>query len=387
MKRYYMSLRKFVSPEIIFGNGARNLAGKYGHQFSAEKALVVTDKNLLKTGWVDDVLRTLHEQNIKYTLFSDVTPNPRAFEVMHGADLYLSEGCNVIYAVGGGSPMDCAKGIGIVSSNQKNILNFEGIDKIINPVPPLIFIPTTAGSSADVSQFCIINDIMEKVKISIVSKAIVPDVALIDPETTLTMSPYLTACTGMDALVHAIEAFVSTGSGPLTDLYALNAIELLSENLIDLIHDPDNPSLREKIMLASMQAGLAFSNAILGTVHAMAHSLGGFLDLPHGECNALLLEHVIDYNFDSVPDRYSIIANRMGSSINNASSSEIKEKLLNRIRSIKSGVGISSSLIKRGVKPEDLKQLASKAEKDACMLTNPKPATAEDLENIFGKAL
>ncbi len=306
---------------------------------------------------------------------------------MQGAEIYQQEGCDVIVAVGGGSPMDCAKGIGIVSSNHLDILQFEGVDKIQMPVPPLIFIPTTAGSSADVSQFCIVTNREELVKIAIVSKAVVPDVALIDPETTTTMDPYLTACTGVDALVHAIEAFVSTGSGALTDMYALEAIKLVRENLVLLLKDPGNMQLREQITLASMKAGLAFSNAILGAVHAMAHSLGGFLDLAHGECNAMLLDHVINYNFESAPERFKMVSEAMGVDTRGLKNKEVKAKLITSVSELKKDVGINQQLGEKGVNSADIAELSHKAIKDACMLTNPRKASKGDIEVVFEEAM
>ncbi len=382
-----LNLRKFVAPEVIFGAGARFLAGKYAQQFSASKVLIVSDQGVIDAGWLVNIKESLNDLGIPYYVFSNVTPNPRTTEVMEGADIYMQEGCDVIIAVGGGSPMDCAKGIGIVSSNHMNILKFEGVDKIQMPVPPLIFIPTTAGTSADVSQFCIISNQEERVKIAIVSKAIVPDVALIDPETTTTMDSYLTACTGVDALVHAIEAFVSTGSGVLTDTDAITAISLVQQNLSALLKNQDNTILREKIMLASMKAGLAFSNAILGAVHAMAHSLGGFLDLPHGECNAMLLEHVINFNFDHVPEKFIIIAEAMGVDIRGLNNKEIKKGLLSSVTNLKKDVGITSKLRQRGVKSSDIQVLTKKALKDACMLTNPRKGTQRDIEVIYEDAM
>ncbi|MDA3810281.1 MAG: iron-containing alcohol dehydrogenase [Spirochaetaceae bacterium] len=217
-----LKLRKFVAPEIIFGSGARKLAGKYASQYTARKALIVTDKGVISAGWLKDVEESLINAGVPFYTYSKISPNPRSDEVMEGATIYREHNCNIIISVGGGSPMDCAKGIGIVASNDQNILKFEGVDKIRFPVPPLIFIPTTAGTSTDVSQFCIINNRKERVKIAIVSKSVVPDITLIDPDTTMTMDPYLTACTGVDALVHAIEAYVSIGSGVLTDTYALD---------------------------------------------------------------------------------------------------------------------------------------------------------------------
>lgn len=382
-----LNLRKFVSPEIIFGSGSRHLAGKYAKQFGARKILLVTDPGVIKAGWVSDIQKSLENIAIPYTVYSNVSPNPRSIEVEEGAKKFRSEGCNVIVAIGGGSPMDCAKAIGIVVTNNKSILDFEGVDKIQIPIPPLVFIPTTAGTSADVSQFCIITNREERVKIAIVSKSVVPDVSLIDPDTTKTMDNYLTACTGVDALVHAIEAYVSTGSGPLTDNYAEEAISLVYHYLPQLLKEPDNNFLREKIMLASLKAGLAFSNAILGAVHAMAHSLGGYLDLAHGECNALLLEHVINYNFNSCRDKFIRIANIMEIDSRGLSDKEIKNKLIVTVMELKKKVGITEQLEKRGVKLTDIPQLSKKAVKDACMLTNPRKANEADVNTIYREAM
>ncbi|MGE4518008.1 MAG: alcohol dehydrogenase-like regulatory protein ErcA [Desulfobacteraceae bacterium] len=387
MLKSIRSLRKFIAPEIIFGNGSRMLAGQYCRNFHTKKALVVSDPGVIKAGWADEVIQSLAESRINYTLFSDISPNPREHEVMTGAETYLAQKCDSIVAVGGGSPMDCAKGIGIVAANQGHILDYQGIDKISNPLPPMIFIPTTAGTSADVSQFAIIADTYELVKIAIVSKIILPDVALIDPETTLTMDKYLTACTGMDALVHAIEAFVSKASSPLTDVHALEAVRILTENLPKVYSDPDNIKARNSVMFGSMEAGLAFSNAILGAVHAMSHSLGGLMDLAHGECNSMLLEHVINYNFNSLPHRFSIIAESMSIDTRGLSQDQIRKKMFSKIRELKNITGITNTLKDTGVKSSDIPVLASKALNDACIVTNPKKAVKRDIEIIYEEAM
>ena len=382
-----IGLRKFVAPEIVFGSGARLLAGRYAQQFSAKKVLLVSDRGVIEAGWLAETQRSLEEENIPYHIYSDISPNPRTFEVMQGADVYQSENCDVIIAVGGGSSMDAAKGIGIVSTNQKHILQFEGIDHIRIPAPPLIFIPTTAGTSADVSQFAIIANRDELVKIAIISKAIIPDVALIDPQTTLTMDSYLTACTGIDALVHAFEAFVSTGSGPLTDSYAIEAIKLINQNLPRIYKDPNNIELREKVMLGSMKAGLAFSNAILGAVHAMSHGLGGMLDLPHGECNAMLLENVVDFNFSHAVEKYKLIGEAMGVDFRGLGEKDVKKRLMSSISDLKNSVDISNTLAQKGVSSADIPVLAKKAIKDVCFLTNPRKATQRDIEVIYEEAM
>ena len=207
MNRSISELRKFVSPEIVFGAGCRHRVGHFVSAFGANKVLIVSDPGVQAAGWVTDIEESLQEQGIGYHVFTEVSPNPRVEEVMHGAEIYKMHNCTAIVAVGGGSPMDCAKAIGIVAAHGRSILEFEGVDTIRLPSPPLILIPTTAGTSADVSQFVIISNQQQRMKFSIVSKAVVPDVSLIDPETTLTMDPFLAACTGIDALVHAIEAF------------------------------------------------------------------------------------------------------------------------------------------------------------------------------------
>lgn len=381
------NLRKFVSPEIIFGAGARKTVGNFARTFGARKVLVVSDPGVVAAGWVEDVTQSLRIAGFEFEVFSAVSPNPRAEEVMAGAVFYEQHGCNVIVAVGGGSPMDCAKGIGIVTTHKRHILEFEGVDTIDVPIPPLIFIPTTAGTSADVSQFAIISDQAEKVKISIVSKAVVPDVALIDPETTVTMDRFLTACTGVDALVHAIEAFVSTGSGPLTDMHALDAIRLVSTNLVGLVNDPLDLKLREQVMLGSMKAGLAFSNAILGAVHAMSHSLGGFLDLPHGMCNAMLLEHVISFNYRSAEDKFKVIAETMGIDTRGLSSPQIHKRLQEYVIKLKRDVGLFEGLKASGVNLSDIPILSEKAIKDPCILTNPRKSSKRDVEVVYEEAL
>lgn len=382
-----IKIRKFMAPEIVFGDGALQLLGQYSANFGSSSVLIVTDRGVIQTGLVDQVAGLLDDADIDYSVFSKVSANPRDHEIMAGAEHYHQHGCDVIVAVGGGSPMDCAKGISIVTTNKKNILEFEGVDNVDIPGPPLICIPTTAGSSADVSQFAIINNPQDQVKIAIISKAVLPDVALIDPRTTLTMDSYLTVCTGIDALVHAIEAYVSTAKSPIMDIHAVQAIRLIKENLFGVLQEPDNIDLRENIMLASLEAGLAFSNASLGAVHAMAHSLGGALDLPHGECNALLLEHVMRFNYTQAPERYDHIGEMFGADLKNHTA-EVKCRLIaEAVGAFKEKAGILPGLASRGVKSADIAALAKKAMKDPCMVTNPRRPDVRDIEVLYEEAL
>ncbi len=388
MAQYDISeLRKFVAPEFVFGAGAAMLAGQYAANLSVKKALVVSGPLLCELGYPGRVVDSLRAEGVKSVVYNGITPNPRDSEVMEGAEFYRREECDAIVAVGGGSPMDCAKAIGVVCTNDQHVLEFEGVDKVRRPGPPLICIPTTAGSAADISQFCIINDVRRKVKIAIVSKIMVPDVALIDPLLTLSMDEKLTAHTGLDALTHAVEAFVSNASSAVTDLNALEAVRLVRRHLLRAIECPDDVEARTGMMLASTFAGLAFSNAILGAVHALAHSLGGLLDLPHGLCNAILLDHVIDYNFDSAPDKYRQLGNALGGSIPaNASSEEARAGTLAVFRELKRAAGVKDKLYELGMSAEDLPLLAENALADACMLTNPRQPTVSEVMGIYEKA-
>lgn len=382
-----LELRKFVAPEFVFGPGASELAAQYVQHLQARKVFVVTDKGVSDAGWTRVICDQLEQEGLPHVVFQDISPNPRAEECMEGAALYAREECDAILAVGGGSPMDCAKGIGIVHTNGSHVLEFEGVDRVPIPGPPLICIPTTSGTAADVSQFAIISDQQRKVKIAIVSKTMVPDVALIDPVLTTTMDKELTACTGLDALTHAVEAYVSNASSPITDLFALSAISRVFNFLEKAIQYPDDLEARSEMLQASLEAGLAFSNAILGAVHAMAHSLGGFLDLPHGACNAILLPYVMQYNMETCPGRFKSMAGAMGIDISSMSEQEAAQAAISAVERLKTSAGITLSLGELGVTSQVLDALAAKAMADPCMLTNPREASAEDIVHIYEQAL
>lgn len=383
LKQIELSLRKCVAPEFVFGLGARKLAGKYAKNLGVKHLLIVTDLGVRHFGWVQDVTDELEKENILYTIFDSVVPNPRDTSVDEGAKLYAQNECDGILAIGGGSPMDCAKGIGIVVANGNSILLYEGVDQIRFPLPPLICIPTTAGSSADVSQFAIINDIQRKVKIAIISKAIVPDISLIDPETTLSMDASLSIFTGLDALTHAFEAYVSNAHSGITDLYALEAIELLMTNLPKVAQNLENIEARSSVMMASLLAGLAFSNASLGVIHAMAHPLGGLLDLPHGLCNAILLDSAVAYNFPYATTRYQTIIERMGLTCK----AQTEDTLIKALIDFKASLGLTSKLSALGVREKDIASLSMMALKDACIVTNPKLPLQAEVEEIYAHAL
>jgi alcohol dehydrogenase len=380
-------LRKFVVPEFIFGVGARHKVGLYARNLNAKRVLVVTDPGVIAAGWLAELTTDLDEAGISHALFSQVTPNPRDHEVMAGVEFYRAAGCDVIVALGGGSVMDCAKGISVVIANGGDILDYEGVDAIPMPGPPLICIPTTAGTAADISQFAIINAVSRRTKVAIISKIVVPDVALVDPETTLTMSPSLTAFSGLDALTHAIEAYVSSASSPLSDVHALAAVRGVRTSLQQAVIQPDDLQAREQMMLASLQAGMAFSNASLGATHAMAHSLGGYLDLAHGECNALLLPAVVDFNFHASEDRFIQIGEAMGLEMKQGTPQEKLRRIMDDIHALRAAVGVEGGLSERGVSRAVVADLADHALNDSCIYTNPRRVTASDLRVIYAEAL
>lgn len=378
-------LRKFVVPEYVYGIGALNLIGRYAKNFGAKKTLVVTDPGVVQAGWLKKALDSLDAEHIPWAVFQGVTANPKDYEVACGVECYRENECDVIVAVGGGSPVDCAKAIGIASANGKDVLTFEGVDEVPMPDPPLICVPTT-GSSADVSQFAIIVDSLRKLKIAIISKTVVADVSLIDPETSTTMPAELTAYTGLDALVHAIEAYVSNASSPMTDINALAAMPLLAKNLIPAMEYPKNIEYRNNMMLGSLLAGMAFSNASLGLVHSMAHSLGGLLDSPHGLCTALLLDHVVDFNYQAEPERYDQIGLAMGLELSGFNADGRKKALLDRIGELRKSAGIDTTLGALGAAKHDIRQLSINAYNDPCSATNPRQASMREIEELYEKA-
>ena len=381
------NLRKFVAPEIVFGPGALQLAGRYARNLGASKVFLVSDQGVIQAGWTEAVIRSLEAASLKWALFTAVSPNPRAEEVMTGAERYDQEACDVILAVGGGSPMDCAKAIGIVHTNRRHVLEFEGVDRVDDPGPPLICIPTTAGTSSDVSQFTIVSNRFEKRKIAILSKSVVPDVALVDPEPTTTMDAYLTACTGMDALVHALEALVSNAGSEMTDLHAREAVRRIFRYLPDAVAHPRDIAARQQVMFGSLAAGLAFSNASLGAVHAMAHSLGGLFDLSHGECKSLLIDHVVRFNWPQASQRYSTLADSLGVSLEGLSTDAACETVIEALVGFKQRIGITSTLTDLHISEEDIPRLARLAVNDPCMATNPVAPTINDIETVYAHAL
>ncbi len=380
-------LRKFVVPEIVFGAGALEEVGHYAQAFGLNRPLVISDPGVVAAGWTPRVAHLLRAAGVLPTIFTALTPNPKDHEVMAGVEAFFAADCDGLVAVGGGSVLDTAKGIGIVAMNGGHILDYEGVDTVTVPMPPLIAIPTTAGSAADISQFAIITDTRRHAKIAIISKAIVPDVSLVDPLTLEPLPPALTAATGMDALAHAVEAYVSRANSPFTDLHALEAVRLLRDALPQAVANPHDMAARTHTMLASLHAGMAFSNASLGAVHALAHSLGGRRGLPHGECNALLLPAVVAFNFPAAAARYRQLATVLGIPLDGLDDMAAAQAMADALTSLRQNLGICGGLRQYGVQPDDIPHLAAIAAHDPCLITNPRPASVADIEDLYARLL
>ena len=380
------SLLKFEIPEIIYGLGALSQIGQCARRLGGERILLVTDSGLIAAGWVDESIKYLQEEDLQYVICDNVVTNPRDFQVEEGVELYRRKKCDVIVAVGGGSPIDTAKGIGILASNHGRIHEYEGANLVTQPIPPLVCVPSTAGTGADVSQFAVIANKRTKVKMTILSRAITPDLTLVDPRLLKTKPPELMAATGMDTLTHAIEAYVSSLSWPMTDPHAIHAIELVNEHLVNATQTKDMDAL-EGMSIACLEAGMAFSNAILGAVHALAHPLGGLYDIHHGLANSLLLPVVVRQNMEHALPKFAKIARAMGAETRERSIAEVAREVPRQIRDLIAKLGLPTRLSQVGVDAADIPRLAQMAEADICMLTNPHCYMKAEIESMYHEVL
>jgi alcohol dehydrogenase class IV len=382
-----MNISKFVAPEIIFGRGSLSQIGESVVRIGASKVFLVSDADVIKAGWVDLAVRYLRAAGLETVIFSSLTTNPKDCEVSEGARRYQESGCDGIVAVGGGSPTDVAKAIAILATNGGCLQDYEGINKIGRPLPPMVIAPSTAGAGSEVSQFTIIVDTARKLKMSIISKSLVPDIAIVDPELVQTMDVKLAAATGLDAFTHGIESYVSLAATPLTDIHALKAIELVSANLRRAVADRHDMEANSNMSMASLTAGLAFSNAILGATHAMTHQVDGLIDQHHGETNASILPHVMEFNLSACPERFRDIAIAMGEDVTGLSILAAAELAVAAVRRLIADIGLAKGLGDIGLTEEFIPLLSENAVKDACLVTNPRRASREDIAEIFRKCM
>lgn len=378
-----MSVNAFFMPSNnLIGAGSLAEAARQTGALGFRKALIVTDQPLVKIGFAERLSSLLKEHGVDSVVFSGVKPNPDVANVEDGLRMLRESGADCVVSLGGGSPHDCAKGIALVATNGGAIADYEGLDQSAKPQLPMIAINTTAGTASEMTRFTIITDTARHVKMAIVDKHVTPILSVNDPELMAGMPADLTAATGMDALTHAIEAYVSTASTPITDANAVQAVALIARHLPTAVTEPGNALAREQMAYAQFLAGMAFNNASLGYVHAMAHQLGGFYDLPHGVCNAVLLPHVQRFNQRAAKERLDEIGRILGA--NNAELAGVDP--IEAISKLARRVGIPARLRELGVKEEDFEVLARNAMKDVCGATNPVQPTLEEVIGIFRAA-
>jgi alcohol dehydrogenase class IV len=378
---------KYLVPEVVFGWGALSEAGFAARRLGAQRPFVVTDAGVVEAGWWTELAGHLAGADLVPTVWQGLTPNPKDHEVAVGAERYLESGCDVVIGLGGGSVIDAAKAIAVVASNGGQILDYEGVDKVTVAIPPTVMCPSTAGTGADVSQFAVITDTTRRLKATLIGRALVPDISLTDPRLLTTMPADLAAATGLDALTHGIEAYVSRAAAPLTDVHALHAIELICRWLRRTLTHPHDIDARIGMAQASLEAGLAFTNAILGATHAMSHQVGGLLDLPHGVVNGVLLPHVIRFNASSAPDRFVPVARAMGIDVAGLPAQAAAELAADAVGRLAADLGCPRGLAQLGVTDADVETLSVTTLGDACLSTNPRDASQADVAALFRAAL
>lgn len=375
-----MGILKFSVPEIFLGRDSMKYAGVCARRLGAKKIFFVSDPGLEKSGWVDVLFDILDHENLKWFYYSNISSNPRDWQIQEGAELYKKHGCDVVFALGGGSPMDAAKGIALVASNGGRVHDYEGANRIGKPLPPMVFMPSTASSGSDISQFTIITDMERQVKMSIISRTLVPNVSIIDPTFLSTKPRDLIIAAAVDALSHAVEAHVSKLAFPLTEVHSLRAIRLIMEYL-PLALESNSLEHLEQLSIAGTSAAMAFSNASLGLDHALAHTLGGVLDVLHGIIHPILLPSVMRYNLPQCTEKLAEI----GKVLNGGSLGSPRATALAGIETLETyfkTLGVTTKL--RHIVPDRsrLAQICEMATYDSCLLSNPREADGEDMMNL-----
>ncbi|NFL30058.1 iron-containing alcohol dehydrogenase [Clostridium butyricum] len=385
----HMRMYDYLVPSVNFmGANSVSVVGERCKILGGKKALIVTDKFLkdMEGGAVELTVKYLKEAGLDAVYYDGVEPNPKDVNVIEGLKIFKEENCDMIVTVGGGSSHDCGKGIGIAATHEGDLYDYAGIETLVNPLPPIVAVNTTAGTASELTRHCVLTNTKKKIKFVIVSWRNLPLVSINDPMLMVKKPAGLTAATGMDALTHAIEAYVSKDANPVTDASAIQAIKLISQNLRQAVALGENLEARENMAYASLLAGMAFNNANLGYVHAMAHQLGGLYDMAHGVANAMLLPHVERYNMISNPKKFADIAEFMGENISGLSVMEAAEKAINAMFRLSEDVGIPKSLKEMGVKQEDFEHMAELALLDGNAFSNPRKGNAKDIINIFKAA-
>lgn len=368
----------YLPTMVMFGRGVLEQLGAQARA-RGHRALVITDRGLVATGLVERVSGILRASGIEATVFAGVEPNPTVAQVEAGLSAGAGHNIDLVVSVGGGSAHDCAKMVALVAANGGRVHDYEGSDRAAGRGVPLIAVNTTSGTGADVSRFAVITDTERKVKMVIADRRLMPVLALNDPLTTLAMPRAVTMASGLDALTHSVEAYVSTLASDLTDMVALRSVELAAKHLVRAVEAGQDIEAREGMMLAALYGGLAINSALVGATHALAHALGALLDLPHGVCNGILLPHVCAANMPARKQRYDRLAAIMGSPDG--------RRLPRLLRVLGDRVGLPRGLGALGVAKSHIPALTERALADMTMSTNPRPLTGAEVTAIYERAL
>ena len=382
-------VNRFVLNEVsYFGPGAREVLPKEIARLGLHKAFVATDKDLIKFGVADKVLDVLRRADIPYEVFSEIKPNPTVSNVKAGVKAFADSGADFILAIGGGSSMDTAKAIGIITNNPEfaDVVSLEGVADTHHKSVPVIALPTTAGTAAEVTINYVITDEKNEKKMVCVDPNDIPAIPIVDAELMYTLPRGLTAATGMDALTHAIEGLITKGAWEMSDMFEIKAIDMINRYLPTAVNEPSNAEARNGMAVAQYIAGMAFSNVGLGAVHGMAHPLGAIFDIPHGVANALLLPIVMEFNMPAAIEKYGEIAKAMGVYKQGMTPDEAAQAAVDAVRELAVRVGIPQHLAELGIKEEDLPRLAEAAMADVCTPGNPRDVTYDDILALYKKA-
>ncbi|MBO5205357.1 MAG: lactaldehyde reductase [Prevotella sp.] len=383
-------VNRFILNEVsYFGAGARKQLPEVIGRMGLKKALVVTDKGLIKVGTARMVTDVLDEAGFPYEIYSEVKPNPTVTNVKQGVEAFKTSEADCIIAIGGGSAMDTAKGIGIVTNNPEfsDVVSLEGVAPTKHKSVPIVALPTTAGTGAEVTINYVIIDEERQAKMVCVDPNDIPAVAIVDPELMYSLPKSLTAATGMDALTHAIEGYITRGAWVMSDMYELQAIKMIAEHLPTAVEEPTNPVGREGMALAQYIAAQAFSNVGLGLVHGMAHPMGSLFDVPHGVANALLLPTIMEWNMPCCIEKYGVIARTMGVDTTGMTDKEAAQAACDAVKALAVRVGIPQHLSELGIKESDIEALAQQAIADVCTPGNPRDVTIDDIRELYKKVL
>ena len=389
MKKYF----EFYNPvKIIAGFKALSNLPFELKLLNVKSPMILTDLGVKKAGLLEKVLKSLYNTDIKPCDIIDKIPHDSSVETVNEiSESFRKSGCDSLIAIGGGSVIDTAKGVNIlVSLDDNDLKKYEGAEIIDRELKPLIVIPTTSGTGSEATYVAVISDPKNNIKLAFTSYFLLPKLALIDPEMTLTLPPKLTATTSMDALTHAIEAYTSTQNNPLSDAYSLTSTKLINENLLETIKDGNNRERRFNLALASLLAGISFSNSMVGIIHSIAHALGGVIKIPHGLANTIILPFGMEFNFDKAYKRYSEISRYLGIFLPEKSEKENARALIERIFELRENIekltGLSLNLKDNNVKKDDFEKIAEKAMVDGSVIFNPKEFNKEDVIKILEKA-